>query len=220
MKKNRMRRASVKIIAAILSCVTWVSYAQNTSKKPCERLDKTAEIWKDSLQLTSEQYSKILALNSMACNKIQTLKKDSTKSKEVKKTEAREIHKNLKQEYKTILTVEQKKKLAQMKQGRKPEKKSKHTLEEKAKKITDKQKDSLFLTPEQESKMYAENISFLRNIELISDMKKSGATEAAVKAKRKEFASLHKSNVEKILSADQLAKLKELKSKNKSKVKK
>lgn len=81
------------------------------------------------------------------------------------------------------------------------------TPEAKATKITEKMKTALNLTDEQYTQIYALN---LKQMYWKKDNKKSDLTEDQIKTKREEF----KTDLKKILTNEQMVKLKDLKKKH------
>ena len=79
--------------------------------EPCERIHKSGEWMKDSLNLTEAQKIKVNAIQDSACARLSVLKADANLDKDARRAKAQQIMGDMKSELKEVLTAEQIEKL-------------------------------------------------------------------------------------------------------------
>lgn len=186
---------------ACLVATGFTAVAQDDAKHTDQKEKKEKAM--DALELSDDQRAEIDALRSEMKEKIATLKADESLEDDAKKAEFKAIKQEKKEALNAILTEEQQTKLEAMKAEKKAQKKD-ITPEDVAKKQTDRMKEVLELTAEQEEQIYALNLKVANKIDVIKK------DDSMADEKKKEFIKGNKEDqrraLEAILTTDQLAK--------------
>ncbi|GAB5419220.1 MAG: hypothetical protein Crog4KO_25650 [Crocinitomicaceae bacterium] len=193
-----MKIAKYTLIACLVA--TGFSATAQDDEKPQVRKEKKAKAM-ESLDLSDDQRAEIDALRTETREKLQAIKADEDMEQDAKKAEAKAIRKESREAMSAVLSDDQKAKLKEIKAERKAAYKD-VTPEDVAKKQTEKMKEVVELTSEQEEKVYALNLKVANKIDVI----KKDAT--MTDEQKKEFIKGNKEDkrraLEDILTADQL----------------
>jgi Spy/CpxP family protein refolding chaperone len=197
----------------MIAAICGLSQVSAQEVKECKRLNKVETYLKDSVKITAEQQRKIAAIHSNYCPKMQAIK-SSEKSKEVKKEEMKALNKEMKAEYKTVLSKDQ---LKAIKEGAKNKKANKNAKSEKghngkklnADSMTAKMALKLKLTAEQKAKVHPINVKFVNDMQALKTKKEAGVSKSEIQTARKELTKAHRENIRMLLTPEQRKLVKE-----------
>jgi hypothetical protein len=183
-------------------------FAQSTDKT-CKRMDRMEHFLKDSIQINVQQQSQISSLHAEYCPKFRAaMTLDSNKG--ANKGQLKVLRKELKHKYKEILSVEQAKAVKEKKKSIKKHRKENPKKKRDALSMTNRMAEKLNLTGAQKPMVLA------LNEKLIADRKsirKSG--EDFNKEAMKDLRVKYRTDLKKILTADQITLMKSEKRKRK-----
>lgn len=161
----------------------------------------------DELNLTEEQQAKAKDLSDRFITRSTKIKADESITDEVKKAQLKAERKAMKEEFTALLDDSQKEKLKELKSD------NKKSLEERAKKKTERMTEELGLNETQSENLYNLNLKVAQKIKAIkenaefSDEKK----KKFIKGNKKDYKTVLSS----ILTAEQMTKFEELKKERK-----
>ena len=113
-------------LTAILSGATFLNFSQEKEiKTPEQRAEKRTEVLTKKLDLTTEQQSKVAELNQSTIKEVESIKNNSSLSKEEKKKAIKQLRETRRTELRSMLTTDQKQKMDKMKEKR-DQKREKH----------------------------------------------------------------------------------------------
>ena len=113
-------------LTAILSGATFLSFSQEKEiKTPEQRAEKRTEVLTKKLDLTTEQQLKVAELNQSTIKEVESIKNNSSLSKEEKKKAIKQLRETRRTELRSMLTTDQQQKMDKMKEKR-DQKREKH----------------------------------------------------------------------------------------------
>ena len=192
-----MKIAKYAFIACLLTTGFTATAQEETTQVSKEKKEKAIE----SLELSEDQRAEIEALREETRAKLSAIKADEAMDTEAKRAEMKAIKKENKAAMNEILTEEQRTELAEIKSEKKAARKE-ITPGEVARKQTDKMKEVIELTEEQEEKVYLLNLKVANKIDAIKK------DENMTSEKKREFIKGNKEDqrrsLEHILSTEQM----------------
>jgi len=199
-----------KTILAISFCLLIATV--NAQEIPERKADRPAMMHKKkhhrggmdqlkNLNLTEEQKAKFKASNEKFRNQMAELKKNDNITVREWKAKSESIRNAHKEELKNILTADQKAQMKKMKEE------GKAKQEDLQKRMADRMKTNLNLTPEQSAKLDASRNEMRAEMTRIRDNK--SLTEQQKKEQMMQLHKKQKENLQSILTAEQLEKMKE-----------
>ena len=191
----------------MIAAICGLSQVSAQEAKECKRLNKVETYLKDSVKITAEQQTKIAAIHSNYCPKIQAIK-SSDKTQEEKKEEMKALNKQMRAEYKTVLNKEQLKAIKEGAKNKKANKKAKGERGHNGKKLnadsmTAKMVVKLKLTAEQKAKVHPINVKFVNDMQALKTKKEAGAYKGEIQTARKELTEAHRENIRTLLTPEQ-----------------
>lgn len=152
----------------------------------------------NALDLSDDQLAQIEVLRTSTHEKLEELKADTSMEQDAKRAEMKAIKQESKESMEAILTDEQREKLAAMKAAG-----NETTPEEIAQRQTNKMKEVLDLTPEQEEQLHALNLKVAQKIDAVKK------NESLTEEQKKEFIKGNKKDkrtaMASILTEEQMA---------------
>ncbi len=210
---NKMKGSKMKNVVLLTVAVATLGFAKAgfTKNEPCKRLEKMETYLKDSVKVTAEQAAKIKTAHANACTKFEAIKVGQ-QTEEEKKVAMREVQKNLKAEYKTILTAEQQAKLkdkgGKMRKQKGEHKKGKNAHKpmdpaKKVEKMSQKMKEKYGLSDDQMAKVKSARQTMLTTTQAIKT--DSTLSKKDKGAKMKAAKESYNKSMQSILTAEQYA---------------
>lgn len=114
-----MKPMKLAALAIVFTGTTCVSFAQEHEKKtPEQRAEKRTEMLNKKLDLSADQKTKVAEINQHAAKEVETIKNNSTLSKEDKKAQLKQLRETKKQELRSVLNSDQQQKFDKIKEKR------------------------------------------------------------------------------------------------------
>lgn len=211
-------KKQMRIVMAMMVVAIALPLQAQKKGEPCGKLEKHVQFMKDSLNLTSDQTTKVEEIKANACIKLQNAVAETEGNKEARHEKVSQIMKETHQAMAAVLNDDQKAKMKAHKESMK----GKHdheklTADQKAEKMTEKMKSELSLTEAQIPKVKAANLNLVTQREALKAKKAAGADTATLKAEGKAMMKSYRDEMKTILDKDQMAKLKEMRKNSKGK---